>query len=102
MPKYTATIHVPGYMPMDDEPYLYDTPREAWKDLADRIEQSWDNYPEDENEAILEAHTELHNIDQDQPGGFWAPTPGYEGKHDLGLNYEVNEVIDEDAEKFFA
>lgn len=91
---YVATINVPGYLPMDDDPATFDTPSEAWQYLVSEIERSWDDYPEDANGACVEAHTQLHNLDQSKAGVVYAPTPGYEGDHDLGLAYCVTEVTE--------
>jgi hypothetical protein len=93
--RYVATVNVPGYLPMDDDPPVFDTPREAWQHHVAEVERSWDDYPEDANGACVEAHTALHNLDQSQPGTVYAPTPGYDGDHDLGLAYCVTEFEEE-------
>lgn len=95
MSRYAAIINTPGYLPMDDEPPVFDTAREAWQYLVAEVERSWDEYPEDTNGACVEAHTQLHNIDQTTVGTIYAPTPGYEGDHDLGMAYSVEYVEDE-------
>jgi hypothetical protein len=92
---YVATINVPGYLPMDDEPPTFDTAREAWQYLVSEVDRAWDDFPEDDNGACLEVHTAMHNLDQSQPGTVYGPTPGYDGSHDLGLAYSVTEVSDE-------
>ncbi len=92
---YVAIINTPGYLPWDDEPPTFETAREAWQYLVSEVERSWDEYPEDTNGAGIEAHTALHNIDQSQPGTVYAPTPGYDGDHDLGLAYSVEIAEDE-------
>lgn len=89
MTQYVAIINVSGYLPMDDDPPVFDTAREAWQYLVSEVERAWDDFPEDDNGAALEAHTQLHNTDQSQPGTIYAPTPGYDGDHDLGLAYSV-------------
>lgn len=89
---YLATINVPGYLPMDDDPPIFDTAREAWQYLLGEVEHSWDDYPEDDNGACVEAQTQIHNINQNEPGVVYAPTPGYDGDHDLGLAYSVSVV----------
>jgi hypothetical protein len=96
MTKYVATINVPGYLPVDDEPPVFDEAREAWQYLVSEVDRQWDEYPEDVNGACVEAHTAMHNVDQSQPGTVYAPTPGYEGSHDLGLAYSVSEVQDDE------
>lgn len=89
---YMATRNVPGYMPMDDDPPIFESAREAWQHHVEEVERDWDDYPDDENGACIEAHTTLHNIDQSREGAFHAPTPGYEGEHDLGVAYSVTYV----------
>lgn len=89
--QFVATVNVPGYLPMDDDPPVFDSPREAWQYLVSEVDRQWDEYPEDENGASLTAHTQLHNINQDRVGAIHAPTPGYTGDHDLGLVYSVSE-----------
>lgn len=92
---YVATINIPGYLPQDDDPPTFETAREAWQYLVGEVDRSWDYYPEDTNGACLEAHTEMHNLDQSQPDTVYAPTPGYVGDHDLGLAYSVTYEEDE-------
>lgn len=94
---FLATINVPGYLPMDDEPPVFDTAREAWQYLVSEVERSWDDFPEDDNGACIEAHTQFHNVNQDEEGTVYAPTPGYDGNHDLGLAYSVTEISLEEA-----
>lgn len=89
---FVATVNVPGYMPMDDEPPTFETAREAWQYLVTEVERQWDEYPEDENGACVEAHTAMHVQDQSRPGSVYTDTPGYEGDWDLGLVYSVTEV----------
>jgi len=94
---YVATINVPGYLPMDDDPPIFETARDAWQHLVSEVEHGWDMMP-DADAAYLEVHTQLHNIDQDQTGTIYGPTPGYDGDHDLGLAYSVtwtDEEVDE-------
>lgn len=87
---YVATTNVPGYLPMDDDPPVFETAREAWQYLVGEVDRSWDDYPEDANGACIDAHTQIHNLDQSQTGTVYAPTPGYDGDHDLGLAYTVS------------
>lgn len=89
---FVATINVPGYLPMDDEPPTFETAREGWQYLVSEVERSWDDNPGDYNGACVSAHADMHNIDQSRPGTVFAGTPGYDGNHDLGLAYSVTEV----------
>lgn len=95
MTEYIATVNVPGYLPMDDDPPTFETPREAWQYLVAEVDRSWDDYPEDDNGACIEAHTSLHVQNQDECGSVYGPTPGYDGDHDLGLAYTVTVVEQE-------
>lgn len=88
---FFALVNVPGYLPTEEDPPEFDTPREAWQYLVGEVKRSWDDNPEDTNGACVEAHTQMHNIDQDKPGVVFAPTPGYDGDHDQGLAYSVQE-----------
>lgn len=95
---YHAIVNVPGYLPMDDDPPVFDEPREAWQYLVSEIDRSWDDYPDDENGACVDAHTQLHNIDQSAVGTIYAGSPGYQGDHDLGLAYSVTGCNEPDCE----
>jgi hypothetical protein len=80
---YVATINVPGYLPMDDDPPVFDTAREAWEYLYEEHERAVDGaeaWREDDG-------IDIHNMDRE--GVIYASTPGYEGDHDLGLAYCV-------------
>lgn len=87
--QYVATVNIPGYLPMDDDPPVFDTAGEAWQYLVSEVDRLWDEYPADENGACLEAHTLMHNVDHSAPGTVIASTPGYTGMHDLGMAYSV-------------
>lgn len=39
---FMATVNVPGYLPEDDDPPVFDTPQEAWGWLADERESAED------------------------------------------------------------
>ena len=93
---YVATINIPGDLPMDDEPPVFETAREAWQYLVGEVDRSWDNFPEDESGGCVDAHSQMHNIDQNQEGTVYAATPGVESEHDLGLAYCVT-WTDEEA-----
>lgn len=100
---YLATINIPGYLPMDDEPPTFDTARGAWEYLAEirRGEEdaalvTVDSGPsEDEpysstvNDLDAKAQSGLETV-----GTVYGDTPGYEGSHDLGLAYSVTLAIE--------
>jgi hypothetical protein len=94
---YVATINVPGYLPMDDDPPVFDTAREAWQYLLGEVERGWDysDGSDAQEGAYLETHTQFHAQDQTREGTVYGPTPGYDGTHDLGLAYSVTLTDDE-------
>ena len=108
---YVATINTPGYMPMDDDPPVFETAREAWEYLADERRRG-----EDDAFDWLPAATAwsaeysptLHELvkyakwagsgmvcDFEAEGTVYGDTPGYDGRHDVGLVYTVSWVEDE-------
>lgn len=104
---YTARINVPGYLPTDDDPPVFDTAAEAWWYLAEERERDEDNYPEWADHGCpdstacgySETHGELvdaanfaHTSEWDGIDTIYGPTPGYDGSHDLGLAYSVSAV----------
>ena len=118
MPRYIATINVPGYLPMDDDPPIFDTPREAWEWLADarrEAEDSVDTCSDPKHETPCPADcpecqdgcgysatvNTLESLgdgtlsfaevgEGDGTGSDTGDTPGYDGDHDLGLAYTVS------------
>ena len=102
MPRYIATINVPGYLPMDDDPPVFDTPGEAWEYLADERrdgeEQAFE--PGDDPgfsatvnilESLADGTLSFAEVgDGDGTGSVTGLTPGYDGDHDLGLAYTVS------------
>lgn len=65
---YVATINTPGYLPWDDEPPVFETPREAWDYLAGERSRA-----EDEQ---CYAHGDVVECEK----GFgcqWSPEAGY-------------------------
>lgn len=92
--RYVATINVPGYSPMADEPAVFDTAHEAWSWLAGEREHDED-HASDGDTGYSDTHTSLVQLGdaiESQPGSVWGDTPGYDGNHDLGLAYSVQEL----------
>lgn len=100
--KYLATINTPGYLPWDDDPPTFDTPREAWAYLAEariRAEDDliWSVGEDDGYSGTVNTLESLSNGtlgfeevgDGDGTGSVHGDTPGYDGDHDLGLAYSV-------------
>ena len=110
---YLATINVPGYLPMDEDPPTFETAQEAWEYLADeRFRAEDDSYDEQFMPAGYSATANtLQNLgtgmfsgtDSDyenagldsieRTGTIHGPTPGYDGDHDLGLAYTVSRIV---------
>ena len=122
MSRYVATVNTPGYLPMcacqctspgylpmDDDPPVFDTAREAWEYLREELgagmnDDAWQ--PDDPNDPegphsltplalALEAWAEGRGHVQ-ETGTVYGDTPGYAGSHDLGLTYSVD-YAEEDA-----
>lgn len=105
--RYAATINTPGYLPMDENPPIFDTPAEAWSYLKDEYVRSWEDLldesthtPGDPTAAELEEqHTnDLRSfefwVEHARVGYTWMPSPGRlsDDAHDLGFNYSVQLV----------
>lgn len=102
---YVATINVPGYLPTDDDPPVFDTPSEAWEYLATeraRTEEGLVCNEDCENGPACpwSIHADLTDTyaelkaegDANSLGTVYADTPGYHGDHDLGLAYTVTQI----------
>lgn len=78
MTKYVAIINQPGYLP-DTEPEYFETCRDAWKYLVSELEYAWDHAEQngDSDVDYLQAHTELHILDQNRPGIVYAGNYAY-------------------------
>lgn len=90
--RYVATISVPGYLPMDDDPPVFMDAADAWAYLAEERQRA-----EDDDEDATEYSETLETLNGMATGGAQlgsvvGPTPGYTGDHDLGLVYAVREV----------
>jgi hypothetical protein len=115
MVQYVATINVPGYLPMDDEPPIFDTPEEAWWYLyhercraemdavCDLCDDELSHGPSGDCDDDSETGRDLSKharwaasglvCDFEAVGNVYGPTPGYRGDHDLGLVYSVIVVM---------
>lgn len=88
---FIAIINVPGYLPMDDEPPIFDTAAEAWEYLWTERLDNWSNY----DYADYMSDAALADMEhKDGIGTVYGNTPGYDGDHDLGLAYSVSVAED--------
>jgi hypothetical protein len=105
MSAYLATVNVPGYLPMDDEPPTFETPAEAWEYLADERRRGEDDATEEEG-PYSDTVTELDKrvrwassglvCDFEAVGTVYGETPG--GRmYDLGLAYTVTEIEEDET-----
>jgi hypothetical protein len=110
---YVATVNVPGYLPMTDEPTVFDSASQAWAFLADERERDEDTGNPDALEYSDTLETlrylgsddhehgnpcEDHPTNADGTGTVYGDTPGYTGRHDLGMAYCVSLVARADVE----
>jgi hypothetical protein len=104
MRGYLATVNVPGYLPMDDDPPVFDSAQDAWQYLSDEYQRDGESAwtPDDEDDPDGPAslnETAVALEERARAGGegtVYGPTPGYDGDHDLGLAYCVTWVDDPD------
>lgn len=68
---FVLTYASAGCLP-DSEPQYFLTARDAWRDVAETIE-------DEDDETYLTAHTALHVTNQDEPGSI--PGPGLYAWH---------------------
>ena len=97
MIQYVATINVPGYLPMDDDPPVFDEIRQAWDWLADERNRSWNDDDDDQGPDYDPVMGEMGGMVD--IGTVYGSTPGYDGDHDLGLAYSVSIVDDTPAKE---
>lgn len=50
--RYVATINVPGYLPMDDDPPVFDSAREAWQYLVGEVDRAWELWTDSATESV--------------------------------------------------
>lgn len=107
---FEATIHVPGFLPVDEEPPRFPTATDAWSYLAaERARAENLVNPDGEYSITLvklnlihgtcetgnaAAIVQLHGLRFDSTGSIIGPTPGCEPGVDLdgGLVYSVTKV----------
>lgn len=97
-PVFEALVNVPGYLPMADQPSLFDTAEDAWEFLACERERDLDSVEESPEGAdlgevefmrLMAAGELPSRCRLDGTETVFAATPGYFGDHDLGLAYTV-------------
>jgi hypothetical protein len=97
MPRYLATINTPGYLPWDDDPPVFDTPREAWEYLADHRKRAEDDaldftgYSETANtlESLGDGTLSFEEVGDGDGTGSVHGLSTEEKMYDLGVNYSV-------------
>jgi len=71
MTQYLATVNQPGYLPMDDDPPVFDTIPEAWAYLVGELDSDWtgeydlDHDKEAVDARYVDAHTFMHGDPRD-------------------------------------
>lgn len=99
MTSFEAIQNTPGYMPMADEPAVFESAAEAWGYLADERERGEDYGPGDGSYSVTtlllralaenpSAHVGSY-LNPDGTGVIYGGTPDYDGDHDLGIAYSV-------------
>jgi hypothetical protein len=96
---FVATINVPGYLPMDDDPPVFETAEEAWAYLLEERERDidvvWEEGDEERDEtseALADEWARAADPERDSTGTVYGPTPGSDGPHDPGVAYSVTYV----------
>lgn len=109
--KFTAIVNTPGYLPEgDDYPPVFDSARAAWYYLYHERNREEEDYPcplcrdesthgvfgdcDDDSEEAR-ALAEMARVDE--PGSVHLSTPGYDGGHDLGRAYSVQQITEAEA-----
>jgi hypothetical protein len=112
--RFMAIVNVPGYLPEDDDPPVFDTAQSAWKYLADERERGEDSaeygaFDPDQFEysdtlrslryaagpdVVYGSSHEDNPLNADGTGVIYGSTPGYDGDHDLGLAYCVTLAVE--------
>jgi hypothetical protein len=111
--RYTATVNVPGYLPMADDVNVFETAREAWGFLLEEMERgelAWQpadptdpDGPQDRSEAALEIERQIdarHRVGTVY-GPSYIPEADEDTSTDLGLAYsvEVVELTEQELEE---
>jgi hypothetical protein len=86
--RYIATMNTPGYLPQDDEPPVFDTAPEAWAYLAEERRHVEDEEGEGDYSDVVN-ELDAYESSGHGPDVVYGPTPGYTGRHDLGIAYSV-------------
>jgi hypothetical protein len=109
--RFTAVISVPGEMTTEETLPTFDTAQEAWAYLAKERREAEDErsvyvdglpceeyssavdvldyLASDDGQAVYGDPLALQVIGADGTGVIVAPTPGYDGEHDVGVSYTV-------------
>src|SRR5215831_10560148 len=94
--RWTATVNTPGYLPMADEPAVFDDPVAAWDYLLDERQRDEDgladgeDYSEDYYRLEDMAVSVQRGLVSTPADTLYLSTPGSDSPHDLGLAYSVD------------
>lgn len=92
MARYIATENTPGYLPQNDEPAVFSNPADAWAYLADERRDAEDGEDGEGDYSDVVNELDAYASAEHGPGTVYGPTPGYDGRHDLGVAYIVTQV----------
>ena len=89
---FIATINIPGYLPMDDDPPRFEEAKDAWGYLAEERERGFDGIEDEMTNEDLWHYlvAQAEEPTGDGTGSAHGNTPGCTGDHDLGLVYSVS------------
>lgn len=90
--RYLATVNIPGYLPQDDDPPLFETAAAAWGYLADKRREAEEAEDGQEDYSSTVGDLDAHEAAGTEEGSVHGCTPGYDGRHDLGIAYTVTKV----------
>jgi hypothetical protein len=98
--RYAATVNIPGHLPTETDPVIFDTVRDAWTYLEEEYKKAVDEVDTtSDTELDLNLTSFTVYSDNEVAGTVYTNTPGYEGHFDLGIAYTVSVVEEEDTDE---